>query len=477
MEATDSGSQAEYTRHRRTYWDDFARNFSRWEGPRKYYQTRLAEIFQFVVPPGMRILELGCGRGDLLSALRPSRGVGIDFSPGMVGLARERYPELEFVEADVHSLDLNEEFDFIVCSDLVNLLWDVQQVFEVASRHSHSSTRLLINSHSRLWEIPRRFAEILGLVSPQPVPNWLTVDDIHHLLTLTDFEVIRSSSEIMWPVRTPIIDRIANRYLVKVWPFRWLGVTNFVMARPVPAPKSDVVVSVIVPARNEAGNIPNIFDRVPEMGAGTELIFVEGNSKDETFAAIQREIALRTGCQAKLFKQPGKGKGDAVRVGFANATGDLLMILDADLTVPPEDLLRFYEAWRTGKGDFINGARLVYPMQDRAMRFFNLVANKFFGIAFSWLLGQTIKDTLCGTKVLSRRDYEIIAANRSYFGDFDPFGDFDLLFGAAKYNLKIIDLPVRYRERVYGETNIQRWRHGALLLRMVVLALFRLKFV
>jgi ubiquinone/menaquinone biosynthesis C-methylase UbiE len=477
MEATGHDDETEYTQRRRGYWDDFARNFSRWEGPRRYYQKRLAEIFRFVVPPGMRILELGCGRGDLLEALRPSRGVGIDFSPAMVGLARERYPEIEFVEADVHSLNLNEQFDFIVCSDLVNLLWDVQQVFAVASRHSHSSTRLLINSHSRLWEIPRRVAEMLHLVPLQPAPNWLTVEDIHHLLTLTDFEVIRRSAEIMWPVRTPLVDRIANRCLVKFSPFRWLGVTNFIMARPVPAPKSDVVVSVVVPARNEAGNIANIFDRVPEMGAGTELIFVEGNSKDDTYAAIEREIARRHGCQAKLFKQPGKGKGDAVRVGFANATGELLMILDADLTVPPEDLPRFYEAWRTGKGDFINGERLVYPMQDRAMRFFNLVANKFFGIAFSWLLGQTIKDSLCGTKVLSRRDYEMIAANRSYFGDFDPFGDFDLLFGAAKYNLKIIDLPVRYRERVYGETNIQRWRHGALLLRMVVLALFRLKFV
>jgi SAM-dependent methyltransferase len=476
-EATDPGGQAEFTRRRQSYWEGFARNFKRWEGPRSYYQKRLAEIFRFVVPPGMRILELGCGRGDLLAALQPSRGIGVDFSAGMVSLARERYPELEFVEGDVHVLDLNEEFDFIICSDLVNLVWDVQQVFEVAARHSHSSTRLLLNSHSRLWEIPRRFAETIGLAPSMPAQNWLTVDDIRHLLTLTDFETIRNSVEILWPVRTPIVDRIANRYLVKVWPFRWMGITNFIMARPVPAPKLDVVVSVIVPARNEAGNVPNIFDRVPEMGAGTELIFVEGNSKDDTYAAIEREIARRHGCQAKLFKQPGKGKGDAVRVGFANATGDLLMILDADLTVPPEDLPRFYEAWRTGKGDFINGARLVYPMQDRAMRFFNLIANKFFGLAFSWLLGQTIKDSLCGTKVLSRRDYEMIAANRSYFGDFDPFGDFDLLFGAAKYNLKILDLPIRYRERVYGETNIQRWRHGMLLLRMVVLALFRLKFV
>src|SRR5258707_203673 len=208
VEATDPG-QTEFAHERRSYWDGFARNFSRWEGPRRYYQKRLAEIFRFVVPPGMRVLELGCGRGDLLAALRPARGVGIDFSPATVSLGRERYPELEFVEGDVHSLDLNEKFDFIICSDLVNLLWDVQQVFEVASRHSHSSTRLLINSHSRLWEIPRRFAEILGLASSQPAPNWLTVDDIHHLLSLTEFEVIRSSSEIMWPVRTPIIDRIA----------------------------------------------------------------------------------------------------------------------------------------------------------------------------------------------------------------------------------------------------------------------------
>jgi glycosyltransferase involved in cell wall biosynthesis len=264
-----------------------------------------------------------------------------------------------------------------------------------------------------------------------------------------------------------------------MWPFRWLGITNFIMARP--APKlphgTEPVVSVIVPARNEAGNIQNIFDRVPEMGGGTELIFVEGNSKDDTYAAIEREIARQPERGAKLFKQPGKGKGDAVRLGFAHATGELLMILDADLTVPPEDLPRFYEAWRSGKGDFINGVRLVYPMEERAMQFFNLVANKFFGLAFSWLFGQSIKDTLCGTKVLSRSAYEMIASNRAYFGEFDPFGDFDLLFGAAKYNLKIMDLPIRYRERVYGETNIQRWRHGVLLLRMMALALFRLKFV
>jgi glycosyltransferase involved in cell wall biosynthesis len=237
------------------------------------------------------------------------------------------------------------------------------------------------------------------------------------------------------------------------------------------------VVSVIVAARNEAGNIPALFDRIPEMGAGTELLLVEGHSSDETYGVIRREMEKRQRPRTKLLRQAGEGKGDAVRLGFAHASGGVLMILDADLTVPPEDLPRFYEAWRSGRGEFINGVRLVYPMQDGAMRFFNLAGNKFFSLAFSWLLGQTVKDTLCGTKVLSRDHYEVIAANRAYFGEIDPFGDFDLIFGAAKNNLRIVDLPVRYRDRVYGETNIQRWRHAALLFRMVLLAVRRIKFV
>jgi glycosyltransferase involved in cell wall biosynthesis len=236
-------------------------------------------------------------------------------------------------------------------------------------------------------------------------------------------------------------------------------------------------VSVIVPARNESGNVAALFARTPDMGAGTELIFVEGHSSDDTFAAIEREIAANPGRPATLLRQTGKGKGDAVRAGFAVATGDILMILDADLTVPPEDLPRFYDAIHSNKGEFINGVRLTYPMEERAMRFANLLGNKFFSLAFSWLLGQSIKDTLCGTKVIRRDAYDALAANRAYFGDFDPFGDFDLLFGAAKLSLEIVELPIRYRERTYGETNIQRWRHGWLLLKMCVFAAGRIKFV
>jgi glycosyltransferase involved in cell wall biosynthesis len=282
---------------------------------------------------------------------------------------------------------------------------------------------------------------------------------------------------VIWPVWTPLVADFCNRVLARVWPFTHLALSNFIVARPKPqARASEPTVSVIVPARNESGNIRAIFSRTPNIGAWTELVFVEGHSKDDTHAAIEGAIAEHPHQRCQLLKQTGAGKGDAVREGFQKARGDVLMILDADLTVPPEDLPRFYAALCSGKGEFINGVRLVYPMEKQAMRFVNLLGNKFFTLAFSWLLDQSVKDTLCGTKVLWRSDYELIAANRAYFGDFDPFGDFDLLFGAAKLSLKISDLPVRYRERTYGSTNIQRWTHGWLLLKMIVFAARRLKF-
>jgi SAM-dependent methyltransferase len=468
-----------YISKRALHWARHTSGKLLWPGFRKYYRERLGELFRLSIPAGARVLELGCGAGDLLASLSPSLGVGIDINETLVAEGRTKYPEISFTVADVHLFNHEGTFDFIICSDILNEVWDLQELFQRLTPNCHRRTRLLINTYSRLWEAPRKIAASLGLAVQQLPQNWLTVDDLSNLLHLGGFEVIRSSPEIMCPIDVPILKTFFNKYLVKIWPFRHLGITTILVARPDPSsfPEKDCLVTVVVPARNEAGNITSILDRVPVLGAGTELIFVEGNSTDDTFRCIEQEIAKRPALGAKLFQQTGKGKGDAVRLGFSKATGEVLMILDADLTVPPEDLPKFYEAWRSGKGEFINGVRLVYPMDEKAMRFFNLLGNKFFSAAFSWLLSQSVKDTLCGTKVLGRAEYEMIAANRNYFGELDPFGDFDLLFGAARFNLKIVDLPIRYRERTYGETNIQRWKHGLLLMRMLLLASRRIRFV
>jgi SAM-dependent methyltransferase len=477
-------SEETYRRDRIRHWDAVAARRLRFRGARGAYQRRLAEVYRLTIPAGQRVLEVGCENGDLLASLRPSFGVGIDFTHAAVREARRRHPGLCFVEADAHALPLAPaaDFDFIVLSDLVNDLWDVQRVLEELAPLAGTRTRLVLNFFSHLWEYPLRAASRLGAAQSTLRQNWLTSDDVRNLLRLANLDVVKDGEEVLFPLDVPLLAPFFNKYVVHVWPFRHLALAHVMTVRSAttPAPAAAdarPAVSVVVPARNEEGNIEGIFRRVPKMGRSTEIVFVEGHSKDGTWAAIQAARARHPEVESQAFQQTGIGKGDAMRLGFEKARGEVLMILDADLTVPPEDLPRFYDALVSRKGDFINGVRLVYPMEQQAMRLANLAGNKFFSAAFSWLLGQPVRDTLCGTKVLWKKDYERIAANRAAFGDFDPFGDFDLLFGAAKLGLRIVDVPVRYRERTYGETNIQRWRHGWLLLRMVGVAARRIKFV
>lgn len=476
-------SARKYRKERMAHWDRVARSVNRCQKKvNAFYHALLTHYYTFLVPSGLRVLEVGCGKGVLLAAVKPSLGVGIDFSKEAVNQAAQLHPHLHFIVADAHELPLRKQFDIIILSDLINDLWDVQAFFERLRSIVHSRTRLIVNTYSRLWQLPLAIARRIGLAKPILEQSWLTREDVTNLLKLAGFEVFKHLYEILCPFYIPLISNLANRFIVKLWPFSYGALTNLIISRPEIVPQQDMCldkpkVSVIIPMRNEAGNIDEIFARVPDMGSNTELVFVEGHSTDNTYLTIEQTIPKYQSRDCKLLKQTGKGKGDAVRLGFVNASGDILIILDADLTVAPEDLPRFYQALVSSKGEFINGVRLVYPMENRAMRFLNLVANKSFSILFSWLLGQHIKDTLCGTKAMWKRDYEFIAANRHYFGDFDPFGDFDLIFGASRLNMKIVDLPIRYRQRKYGTTNIHRWQHGLALLKMLIFAAKRIKFV
>jgi ubiquinone/menaquinone biosynthesis C-methylase UbiE len=443
----------------------------------RFYHQLLKRYYAFLVPPDQRVLEVGCGIGDLLAAARPSRGVGVDFSPAVIDLACKRHAQLEFQVADAAERLSGETFDYILLSDLVNELPDVQAVLTRLREVSHPDSRLVLNFFNNLWRPILAVAEKIGAKAPTLPQNWLSLGDMKNLLHLAEWEIIKEETRILWPLRTPLVASFLNRWIAPL--MRPFCLTAFVVARPRQRQPHDrqYRCTVVIPARNEAGNIEPAVQRTPEMGAGTEIIFIEGGSTDNTWDEIQRVKEKYPQRDIKTLRQLSKGKGGAVREAFAVATGDLLFILDADLTMPPEQLPKFYEVARSGTADFVNGVRLVYPMEQEAMRFLNMIANKFFGVAFSWLLGQPIKDTLCGTKVLFKKDYEAIVRHRSYFGDFDPFGDFDLLFGAAKLNLRIIDLPIRYQARTYGETNIHRWRHGWLLLRMTAFAALRLKFI
>jgi hypothetical protein len=419
--------------------------------------------------------------------LRPSYGVGVDISRPAIADARARHQgALHFVEGDGGDPRLLAEikgpFDVIVLVNVVSHLTDVQRTLEALRGVCHARTRVLIYSYSRLWQPVLRVAEWLRMKHQPPPDAWLPPEEVRNMLALADYEIVRTDAQIVFPVGIPLLSDVLNRYVGHLPVFEELSLMYGIVARPAPhtfpgARSSRPSTSVVIPCRNEAGHIRDLVARLPDLGPETEFLFVEGNSTDDTEAVLRRVIAENPQRPFRFLKQPGKGKGDAVRFAFANAHGEVLLILDSDMGVAPEDVPKFVEALVRGKGEMVNGSRMVYPMEGKAMRFLNLLANKFFALLFSWLLGQQVRDTLCGTKALYREDYERIDSNRSFFGDFDPFGDFDLLFGASRLNLRIVDVAVRYHERTYGTTNISRFRHGLVLLRMSGFAARKLKFL
>ena len=444
--------------------------------PSRQYRRLLAHYYNLLIPSSASVLEVGCAEGRLLELLTAKTKTGIDISARQIERARERIPGGHFYVQSGEEMDLNEPFDYIILSDTINLAADVQQLLTRMLWVAHPKTRLIVNFHNTLWRPLFALATRLGLKRKESDNSWLAGSDVANLLNLAGWEIIHTSSHILCPVKCPGLNFLLNRCLAPLVP--WCCLTLFYVARPQPKRKQQpLTTSILIPARNEAGNIEEIIARIPPLGAGTEIIFVEGHSTDPTWEEIQRVKAAYPEKKITALQQTGKGKGDAVRAGFAVATGDILMILDADMTMPPEELTKFYEILATNSAEFANGVRLVYPMEKEAMRFLNLCANKIFSLLFTWLLGQNIKDTLCGTKVMLRTDYEKLVANRCYFGDFDPFGDFDLIFGANKMNLKFADVPIRYAARTYGTTNIARWKNGLLLLRMVLFGARKLKFV
>jgi SAM-dependent methyltransferase len=452
----------------------------KWLARAQFFHAEDLLYLKFLIPEGARVLELGCGTGDLLAALKPSHGVGVDFSGGMVAEARKTHPELDFIVGDIEDGEfirtLPGPFDYILVVDTLGALDDCQAMFEHLHALCTRETRLIIGYFSHLWYPALKSAEVLGLKMPQPPQNILSPADVGELVALADFEAVKSERRLLSPVRAFGLGRLVNRFLAP-WPLvRGLCLRHYTVCRSRRQQGAEVrSASIVVPARNERGNIEPAVQRIPRFAQDLEIIFVEGHSNDGTWGEIERMIAAYPDYDIKALKQPGKGKGDAVFAAFEVARGDVLIILDADLTVPPEQLPKFFDAIRSGKGEFINGSRLIYPLDVQAMRFLNLVANKIFSLLFTWLLSQRFTDTLCGSKALRRSDYVRLRAARGDSGNFDPFGDFELIFGASKLGLKAVEIPIRYTSRTYGETQISRFRHGLMLLRMVAFAFLRIK--
>ena len=424
---------------------------------RKYFYRKLREYLDLYVRTGDRLVVISAKETPEPLEFQGQELLVLQRSPrenGQLGLNLEAVAEFRA--------------DYVLLNGNIHYEADIQDFLGTLRLALRPSTRVIMLFYSTLWKPWLRLATALGVRGKTPEENWIANEDVRNLLLLANYELVRQESKFLVPIYIPVISYLVNRFLAPLPGLRLFNLLNIAVARPLglsaPDPSKLPSVSVVVPARNEAGNIEAAILRTPAMGPDDELIFIEGNSTDNTWEMI---------CELKRKYQATH----AVRKGFSLAKKEILMILDADLTVPPEELPRFYEALVAQKGEFINGSRLVYPMEKQAMRFFNLLGNKFFAVTFSFVLGQRFKDTLCGTKVLTRENYLKLATHRKYFGEFDPFGDFDLIFGATRMGLRIVEVPIHYRERTYGSTNIQRWKQGFILLRMLRFAAARMKFL
>ncbi len=461
------------------FFNSAAKDRGHWKKRNRYYYKKITGLLKFMIPEGSSVLELGCATGELLNDLKPKYGVGVDFSPKMIEIAKSKYPHLTFIEMDAENISLDSQFDYIVMSDMIGHLEDVQLALEKLHAVCHPKTKIIITYYNFTWELILKIGERLKLKMREFMQNWLSDHDIKNILELANFETIRTGATLLLPVYVPILSEFLNKYVSKFFWLQNICFINYTIARPKPAaPAKDYSCSIIIPARNEEENIEKAVLEIPAMGKFTEIIFVEGHSTDNTLNEIKRVCEkYKDGRDLKYAVQDGKGKKDAVYKGFDMARGDILIILDADITVAPKDLPKFYNAIASGNGEFINGSRFVYPKEKEAMRFLRMLGNKFFSLLFSWILGQYLKDTLCGTKVIMKSDYESLKKDRAYFGEFDKYGDFDLILGSYKQNLKIVEVPIHYRSRIYGSTNIPTWKGGVILLRAALFAMRKIKFI
>jgi len=471
----------------KNHFDSLAKHRSSWVKRAKSFYKEDNRMMHEFIPAGSKVLEIGCGNGQLLSSLKTRKGVGIDISSKMINLAKDEHKNLNFLRADAEKTNFFEQtsdkFDFIVISDTIGYLFDIEATLKKLHRVCSSDTRLIVSYYSPHWEPFLNLAARVGIKMPELGKALLNENDISNLLKSSGFETVRKEKKIIFPFNLFGIGRVINKFIAPLPIFNFFSLRHYVVSRSLEVIDTDKLksASIIIPCRNEFGNIGNALQRIPKFSNKIEVIFVEGHSEDGTWEELQRILKdknfSKKGFNIKAIKQPGIGKADAVFSAFSIASNDVLMILDGDLTVAPEDLKKFWDKISTGEAEYINGTRLLYPMENEAMKFLNYLGNRFFSILFSWLLGQRYTDTLCGTKVITRKHYERACIRNKDLGAFDPFGDFFIIFGASRLNLKMLEMPIRYRARSYGDTQISRFSHGFLLIKMVIFAFFKLKAI
>lgn len=447
---------------RQAYFDALADKRQRDTSRHRVYYDDRVRWLRAIVPAHASVIDLGCGIGSVLSRLPNQEKVGVDLSPAMIDIARQRDVTSTYVTDNVEELTARGTYDYVLLLDTIHYLSDVGSALRsIRNQLCHERTRIVITHYNFLWAPVFLLGQFLGWKTKFPEQNWLSRSAILNLLHIEGFEAVQVGERVICPLSIPFVEPLCNRILASLPILRALCLVRVIVARPVWPERHEYTVTVLSAVRNEKGNIQRIVESMPAMGRSTELLFVEGHSTDGTWEEIQRVLASYSGVlRIRALKQDGVGKANALHSGAAASSGEMIVVYDGDYTVDPQELPQLYEVLADGRCEFVNASRLVYPMQQGAMRLLNLFGNALFSMMFSWLFQQKLVDTLSPVKAFFRRDYRRMDTR------FDPFGDFDFFLGAARQQLLMREVPVHYLSRVYGTTKLRPFHHGWILLRL-----------
>ena len=447
------------------------KNLDFWKEKNWYYHNLLRQIFKKYIPEGSKVLQIGYGLGDALAALYPQKAMSIDEDEELIDISKRRFPSIQFIKAKPEEVIVKGKYDYVIIPNSVAHFYDIQTVLEKTLKVLSKNSKVVMTATNPRWEQIFYILEKLKLKRPEDSRNWLRLADLRNIFEISGYDVEESGYSILIPAHIPFFSNLVNNFIKGSGFLAQFCVEEYIVARKAKLRrKKNLSCTVLIPCYNEEENIKQAIATVPKMGTKTEILVVDDGSSDKTAQVVKRVMKKNKNLKLISYK-PNQGKGYAVKKGFDAVVTDTMMIQDADMTVPPEELPRFFNLIAEGKADFVNGTRMIYPMEEEAMRQLNLVGNLIFSWIFSWLLGQKVTDTLCGTKALFKRDYKKIKMGG------ESWGDFDLLFGASENKLKIVDLPVHYKKRVAGKSKMKAFKHGLVLAKMCIVGLWRLKLM
>lgn len=454
----------------RKHFDAIAKDYDYYKKKNGYYHTQIKKFYKQIIPEGSSVLEVGCATGDLLDYLKPSYGLGIDISRNMIEEAKRKHPGLDLVHGEISSIFARSDFDFIILSNLLDYIDDIYTFFVSLKRWMGEYTKLIINHNNPLWAPLIRIGAKFWLRTADAKRNFVTLRDACNLLEVLDFDISEKGFRLILPIYIPVVSHLVNKLFPRLYGINNFSSLQYIICRKrqLASKKKQLSCTVVIPCHNEEQNLVECVRRVSSPGSFTEIIIVDDGSIDNTFQ-IAKQISEQDPRVRAIRLEKNLGKGNAVKVGFDNARGDVLIILDADMTVAPEDIPKFFNTIADGAAEFVNGTRMIYPMEKKAMKFLNFFGNKMFGVITSIILGQRNTDVLCGTKALLKRHYKYIKIEDC------KWGDFDLLYGAAKLKLKLVEMPVHYKKRVSGSSKMKAIKHGIGMIRSCFLMFWKLE--